>query len=71
MSGINFINERKDRIKRAAIILESEIPISIPKLAEMLALNLGVREEKAKEYIRLIVGSKDLEIHGQVIRKPE
>lgn len=48
------IEKRRERIGKASAILNNMMPCKYTRALAVISMTLGVREEKAREYIRII-----------------
>jgi hypothetical protein len=69
MEKIYTIEKRKERISIASKMLDELIPCELRKAITTIALALGIREEKAREYIKLIANANNLVIENGMIKK--
>jgi len=54
MGELYTITARQKRMESALRIIQSRKSIPYSKAVALLAFNLGIREEKAREYIRIL-----------------
>jgi len=65
------LEARKARLQQTAKILQKLAPCDYNKALTVVCMNLGVREQLAREYIRLAAEWLELEIKGGRIERPK
>jgi len=63
------LEARKARLQQTAKILSNLVPCDYRKALTVVCMNLGVREQLAREYIRLAAEWLELEIRNGRIEK--
>ena len=65
------IENRKQRLTAALGIVKGLVPIEFVKAAGMISFNLGVTDDKAREYIRVLRESSQIVVEAGVVTMPK
>ena len=65
------IEDRKNRVSSALGIIRKLSPIEFVKAAGVISFNLGVSNEKAREYIKVLKESGQIVVDGGMVSMPK